>query len=145
MTNLIMILLIIIGGLIPIIYTIRILNFIPLTPDERRALMTAFVLLPSGRRYVPTIDRYYKGGKWWKRSSWSNSPNGERGATVPCNRTNVYFSYKGDCDIDHSPFKRWMHHNFWFEPIPPVSVFSITIDMAGTLTIHRDLQVSKEL
>lgn len=136
MTTLILLLLLV-AGVVPVIYTIRVLSIVPLTVLEAGWMENG--ITGELYRFVGVRERYFKGGKWWKRGSWSNVPNGEPGATIPDDLTKVFIIGDKDCDIDHSPFKKWMHRYFWFEDVPPVKCIDFHINTSATVTIHNTI------
>src|SRR5690606_25722943 len=98
-----------------------------------------------GYGYIDLPIRYFKGGPWNSRNSWSNTPNGERGATIPDKYTIVHIIGDKDCLMDYSKFKRWMHRDFWFEDLPPIQIFSLIINLTKTLTVNCEVWVSGSL
>lgn len=114
MTTLALIL-IIATGLSLVVYTVQILSIIPLTNEEKiltRAFnVITYSFIDGAYQYTPPtpIKRYYMGGKWWRRSSWSNSPYGERGATVPTAYNTVVISAPVKVNIKSHPLKRFIY------------------------------------
>src|SRR5690606_22493346 len=107
-------------------YTIHILSVVSVKENEIPKLSWS----PEyGYGYIDLPIRYFKGGPWNSRNSWSNTPNGERGATIPDKYTIVHIIGDKDCLMDYSKFKRWMHRDFWFEDLPPIQIFSLIINL----------------
>jgi hypothetical protein len=124
-------------GIVLVGYTIRMLSIVPLIPFRETSLIMSRKLFGSykaifvaGHHY-----RYYLGGKWYRRSSWSNTPNGESGATIPGPLSWVRVRDR-DITIEHHPLKSWLYKYIFRKKIADLRCASFIFHGENVLTVR---------
>lgn len=139
----IQLILILIAGVSVVAYTIHLLNTVPLQSSDNYFYKFRD---EKGELHIHSQrKRYYRGGRWWKRSSWSNIENGERGATVPDKYTHVFMPDYKNYTINAPYIRRLLSAVFPFVKKPKSIVHSITFGYGCLITMQVDLVIWGDL